>query len=193
MMNICQTFLGDRLHELLLPDGHTLAYRVGKTGNVFFDELPLDWLKDHDYAACCLPVQDRKKKYGKLIGKTRTLGDAPVITLTRRRFEREVMFRCLLWAPAASLWSSGTYTGLAEQFDQVVANYRVIADEDNSAIRIEPQDSVRPWDSNVELEKKLRRPALAIVRIQFTGGLQRTVTVPILTAVQITPSLAAGE
>jgi hypothetical protein len=210
MFIACQTFLTARLLELLLADGHTHPYRVDAPavpdnpavpgnqgvpavqGNIFFDELPLDFLKDNDYAACCLPLQDRKKKYGKLIGKARILGEHPKYSLTRRRFERELTFRCLLWAPAAELWSNGTVTGLAEQFDQLVAQYKVIADADNSVIRLEPQDSVRPWDSNVELQKKLRQSPLAIVRIQFTGGLQKVTAVPIATEVTINPHVSGS-
>jgi hypothetical protein len=155
---------------------------------VFFDDLPLDYLKDHDYAVCCLPLQDRSKKNGKLIGKTRTLGDQPKYTFTRRRFNRELMYRCLLYAPSATeLWGDGTFIGLVEQLNQAMCEHKLIADTDNSAIRIEPQDLARPWDSGVELERKLRRPRLAILRVLFIGGQQTTETQQIATDVTITP------
>jgi hypothetical protein len=214
-MLACQQFLTARLLELHLANGSS-PYRVDAPavpddphvpgnqavpavqGNIFFDELPIDYLKDNDFAACCLPLQDRKKKYGKLIAKVRTLAveateDDPAVpakyTFTRRRYEREVTFRCMLWAPAASLWTNGAFVGLVEQFEQGVAQYKVVADADNSVVRIDPQEATRPWDTNVELEKKLRRPPIAIVRVQFTGGLQKKIEVGIIPDVSITPTV----
>lgn len=103
-------------------------------------------------------------------------------------FTREVMFRCLLYgASADDLWVSAGGTGLVEQFLQGVAEHKVIGDSDDSAIRIEPQDCARPWDSGVEMERKLRRPRLAIVRVLFSGGVQTTTTLPIIPDITINP------
>lgn len=177
MMQACRTYLDERLAGLTLAGGLVKPFypatpEVPAT-NIYYDELPLDFLKDNDYAACCLPLQDRNKPYGKLIAKTRTLAPQPLYTLNRRRFTREIIFRCLLYAKTADdLWGTTGYIGLVEQFSQAVADNKFIADSDNSAIRIEPQDAARPWDSGVELERKLRRPRLAIVRVLFKGGIQ---------------------
>lgn len=187
MMLACQTFLIARLQELTLRDGYTKPYRSADPGaNIFFDELPLDFLKDNDFAACCLPLQDRNKKSGRMIARTRNAGNT-AYTLTRRRYQRDVMFRCLFYGSADTLWGGDVFTGMVEQFTQAVANYRVIADADESAIRIEPQDTARPWDSETERDRKLRRPRMAIVRILFVGGLQTTTTIPIIPSVTINP------
>lgn len=192
MIAACRTFITARLQEMRLPDGITAPYREADPGkNIFFDELPLDFLKDNDYAVCCLQLQDRSKPYGKLIAKNRTLGAQPAYALTRRRFTREVIFRCMIYAPTAELlWEEVAYTGLVEQFNQAIAGHKVIADVDNSAIRIEPQDSARPWDTGVELGRKLRRPRLAIVRVLFSGGIQTTETQPIIPDITFVPQVS---
>lgn len=184
MMAACRTYLAACLATLRVPGGHGAPYVAE---NVFFDELPRDWLKDHDYAVCCLPLQDRSKPGGRLIGKTRSLAPTPLYTLQRRRFRREIIFRCLMYAPAGDLWGLAGETGLADQFQQAVANRKIIAASDNSAIKIEPQDAARPWSTDMELDRKLRRPRLAIVRVLFTGGIQTTTTLPIVTAIELTP------
>lgn len=197
MILACQTYLNARLTALVLPGTHTVPYiavdpviPANPVRNIFYDELPLDFLKDHDYAVSCLPLQDRSKRNGKLIAKSRILLPSPIYTLTRRRFNREILFRCLLYAKTADeLWGSASGSGLVEQFQQALADHKLIADSDNSAIKIAPQDTARPWDSGVELERKLRRPRLAIVRVLFTGGLQTTTALPIIPDVTITPHI----
>lgn len=188
MMPDCRTFLTARLEELLLGDGMTRPYRSAAPGaNIFFDELPRDFLKDNDYAACCLPLQDRSRRSGKLIGQARTLGAAPKYTLTRRRYTREILFRCLLYGPADELWGSGANGGLVDRFLQGVARHRMIADSGNCAMLVDPHDAARPRDAGTELDRKLRRPRLAIVRIQFTGGIQTAADMPIIPSVTIVP------
>lgn len=206
MIRTCETFLTARLKELLLSDGATHPYSNGilpsppegqepdpdavpPTKNIFFGELPLDFLKDNDYAACCLALRDTNKHSGRLIAKERNEAFTEQ-TLTRRRYDRVILFRCLLYAHQEDdLWGSGSYTGLAEQFSQGIANYKCIADSDNSAILIAPQDAVRPWNTGEELNRKLRRPRLAIIRVQFTGGIQTTTTQPLIQSVEITPKI----
>ncbi|BCS55194.1 hypothetical protein [Geobacter sp. SVR] len=190
MMIACQIFLTERLEELTLRDGSTRPYRSATPENIFFTEMPLDFLKDNDFAVCCLPLQDRDRKHGRLIARTRNAGKT-AYDLTRRRYQREIMFRCLLYGSADALWGDTSFVGMAEQFRQAVANYRVIADTDNSAIRVNPQDGERPSDSETERDRKLRRPRLAIVRIVFTGGLQTTTNIPIIPSVTITPHVGA--
>lgn len=195
MMQACRTFLTERLQELLLQDGTTAPFRPadpdtpGDVGTIFFTELPRDFLKDNDYAVCCLPLQDRTRRHGKLIAKELD-PDKTEQTLTRRRFRREILFRCLLYGSAEALWGADSYSGLVDQLIQGVAEYRVIAASDDSAIRIEPSDAVRPWDSDTELDRKLRRPRLAIVRIQFSGGVQTSETQQVIREVTLTPEVA---
>jgi len=189
MIAACRTYLTQRLEGLLLRDGVTHPY-TSNPENIFFDDLPRDYLKDHNYAVCCLALQDRNKKSGKLIGKTRTLGEHPHYTFQRRRFTRGILFRCLLYGPADELWPA-TGTGLVEQFTQSVAEHKVIADADNSVIRIEPQEAVRPWDGGVEMDRKLRRPRMAIVRVSFDGGVQTVTTMPIIPSVEIVPIIGS--
>lgn len=205
-MQACRTFLTARLLELIVPGGAVHPYSDGllpplpegqapdpeavpPVKTIFFDELPVDFLKDNGYAVCCLPLQDRTRRHGKLIAK-KLDEEKTEQTLTRRRFRREILFRCLLYGSAESLWGTDQYTGLVDQFSQGVANYRVIAAGDNSAISIEPSDAVRPWDSETEQDRKLRRPRLAIVRVQFSGGVQTTETQQLIRDVTLTPDVA---
>jgi len=195
MMQACRQYLTARLQELLLQDGVTAPFRPadpdtpGDLGTIFFEELPRDFLKDNDYAVCCLPLRDANKRHGKLIARSRTLGDEPQYTLTRRRFSREILFRCLLYGDAEALWGTEGFKGLADQFSQAIAECRVVADSGNSAIRVEPQDAARPWDSEVEKDRKLRRPRLAIVRVRFDGGIQTTRVQRIIPSVEIIPKI----
>jgi len=207
MILACRTFLTARLKELLLPDGVTHPYSDGilpppaegeepdpeavpPVRDIFFDELPIDFLKDHDYAACCLDLRDATKKSGRSIAKARN-EELTELTVTRRRYDREILFRCLLYALRPDdLWGTASYTGLVEQFYNVIAEHKWIADSDNSAIRVDPQDVARPWDTDEEMDRKLRRPKLAIMRVEFAGGIQKTATQPLITGVEITPSIA---
>jgi hypothetical protein len=193
MRPACIQFLTSRIEALAALDGETTPYRVasqgGKPANLFFDELPRDFLKDNDWAACCLSLQDRTKKLGKAIARELN-AEKTEFTLTHRRFSREILFRCLLYAPtAAELWGDANQNGMVDRLVQAVAEYRVIAAGDNSAIRIEPQDLARPFDSEVELDRKLRRPRLAIVRVLFSGGVQVVRAQPAIRTVEITPAI----
>ena len=190
MIQSCRQFLTDRLTDLLLPDG-SKPFKVEAVGppaiaaTIFFQELPRDFLKDNDYAVCCLPLIDRNRKNGRLIGYSRDQV-AKTETLLRRRFNREIIFRCLLFAPAADLYGTASFTGLMEQLGQAVAEYHHILDTDNSVILIEPQDSARPWDNETEMGRKLDRPPLGIVRIQFSGGIQTSKTTALIPSVTFT-------
>ena len=193
MIQLCRQFLTDRLKDLLLPNG-TKPFKVAAVGppvvapTIFFEESPRDFLKDNDYAVCCLPLIDRNRHNGRLIGKSRDIV-AKTETLLRRRFDREILFRCLLFAPGDDLYGTANYTGLVEQLNQAVAEYHHILDADNSVIKIEPQDSARPWDSEQEQGRKLDRPPLGIVRVQFNGGIQTSRTRALIPSVTITPQI----
>lgn len=188
MMQSCRQFLTDRLQDLLLPDGYTRPFTLEPSSlTIFFQELPRDFLKDNDYAVCCLPLIDRNRKNGKLIGKSRDTV-AKTETLIRRRFNREIMFRCMLFAPGDDLYGTAGFTGLMEQFNQAVAEYHHIASADNSVIMVEPQDCAISWDSEQEQGRKLDRPPLGIVRVQFSGGIQTSRTRSLITSVTIVPT-----
>jgi len=188
MIPACRQFLSARLAELTLPDGYSrpfVAVEPGRT--IFFGDMPRDFLKDNDYAANCLPLIDRSRRFGRLTGRTRDLV-ARTITLQRRKYSREILFRCLLFGPADELYGTSDRDGLMDRLQQSVAGYRKIsAIGDGSAIRIEPQDLVRPWDSETELGRKIDRPPLGIVRIQFVGGLQTASTIDLIPSVTINP------
>lgn len=188
MIQLCKQFLIARLQELTLPDG-TRPYTGDEyVRTIFFGDLPRDFLKDNDYAVAALPLVDRNRKNGRLIGKSRDTV-AKTETLIRRRFNRELLFRCLLFAPGDDLYGTDGYTGLVEQFGQAVAEHHHILDADNSVILIEPQDSARPWDNETELGRKLERPPLGIVRVQFSGGIQTSRTRALIPSVTITPQI----
>lgn len=181
-------FLNDRLQELTLWEG-TRPYWGGELKpNIFFQELPRDFMKDNDYAVCCLPLIDRNRHNGRLIGKSRD-ALAKTETLLRRRFNREILFRCLLFAPADDLYGTASFTGLVEQFSQAVAEHHHILGADDSVILIEPQDSAIPWDSEQEQGRKLDRPPLGIVRVQFNGGIQTSRTRALIPSITITPQI----
>ncbi len=185
MIEACKTFLIERLKEILLED-LSAPYT---DDNIFFGNMDRDYLKDHDYAANCLILQDRKKKDGSIVGRERNL-DNMVYTLTRRRFERRVLIRCFTYAGNfAALWGNAGYEGLVDQLEQKTAEAsRGIADSQNRAIRIELHDAVRPWGAEEAGERLKRRPHQAICRMEFTGGIYTTWTVPIVPSVSITPS-----
>ncbi len=195
MMQPCRQFLIDRLQGLLLPNGYTKPYTAAEPSpTIFFQDLPRDFLKDNDYAVSCLPLIDRSRKNGKLIGKSRTIipatDDLPRRcnqTLLRRRFNREIIFRCILYAPEAELSGSANYTGLIEQFNQAVAGHHHILDTDDSIILIEPQDISAPWSSDAEMNRKLDRSSLGIVRVQFSGGTQTSRTEAMIDGIEFNP------
>lgn len=180
-----------RLLELKLPGG-AAPYVGGDPatgGNIFAGELPRDFLKDHDLAAQFLALQDRRRWDGRLIGRQRDAAALKYV-FTKRRFRREILMRCFLYAPRyADLWGEVGYTGLVEQLDQAIARFRVIADQENNAIRVEPEEAVRPWNSDTEADRQRRRPQLAILRVRFIGGIQTTAEVPIIPSVEITPQV----
>lgn len=195
MIQACRQFLIARLQGLTLPDGYTKPFvRVEPNRTLFFEDMPRDFLKDNDYAVACLPLIDRSRKNGRLIGKSRTMTPvteaAPEIwrqTLLRRRFSREIIFRILLFAPADDLYGTDSYIGLVEQFNQAIAEHHHILDTDNSIILIEPQDRARPWDNDTEMGRKLDRPPLGIVRVQFSGGTQTSRNEAMITNIEINP------
>lgn len=190
MIATCQEFLATRLRELRLSNDLP-AFRYGvwidpEDVNVFFGELPRDYMKDHDLAAQCLPLQDRSQKDGRLIGRRRNSSCTQYV-FSRRRYRREVLYRVLLYAPRhEDLWGTPGYVGLVDQLKQAIAAApRVLADADNNAIRVVLQDAVRPWDASVETARESRRPRLGIVRVEFSGGIHTTTTVPIIPSVEI--------
>ncbi|HOS77604.1 MAG TPA: hypothetical protein PLL15_06135 [Syntrophales bacterium] len=191
MILTCRTFLTARLKELLLPDGTTHPFSYGPARNIYFEELPLDFLKDNDYAAVCLDLRDTHKKSGQVIAKSRNEA-LTELTVTRRRYDRVILYRCLLYALRPDdLWGAGEYIGLTEQLGKRIADFRWIADSDNSAIRVTVQDQARPWNADEEMDRKLRRPKLAIVRVEFAGGIQKTETQPLIPSVEITPNVVS--
>lgn len=196
MMPAIKIFLTGLFQDLLLPDGVTAPYlpadtlTVNDPGTIFFGDLPRDFLKDHDFAVQCLILRDKKKKEGRLIGRQRDLA-ATEYTFTRRRYRRDLLVRCLFWAPRPEdLEGEDDYIGLVDQFEQAVIKTRVLADAGNNVIKIELQDSVvRPWDGETREDRPKRRPHLALVRIEFSGGRHTQETVPIIQSVEITPAL----
>lgn len=190
MKQACETFLKDRLEALVLADGYTRPYRFVDPGkSIYFGELPRDFLKDNDYAVACLPLRDATRKNGRLIAKA-VNQQAKTQTLTRRRYNREILYRIFLYAKQADeLWGGNGYIGLVDLLTQGIANYHHISATDNSAILIDPQDVARPWDSDTERDRKLERPTMAIVRVEFKGGVQTVKTEALIPAAEVTPIL----
>lgn len=195
MIDAVKTFLTLSLSGLLLQDGVTAPFRPADPDNpdvlqtIYFDELPRDFLKDHDYAAQCLPLQDRKRTDGRLIGRERN-AEGTHYLFTRRRFRREILFRCFLWARTfEDLWGGSGFVGLVDQFEQVLTQTKVISDAGNNAVTVAPHDAVRPWNSETAADRVSRRSHLAICRVEFIGGIHTTESVPIVPSIEFVPSV----
>lgn len=189
MMPAIKTFLTDCLASCWLPRLLVDPYREGEEGSIFFGDLPRDFIKDKFFAAQCLVLQDRNKRNGSLIGSARNVTKTS-LKLTRRRYSREVLLRCLLYAETYDdLWGSEEVEGLVDQFKSAVAASKWLSDSTGSAIRIELQDGTRPWSSDIENDRIKRRPHLAIVRVSFSGGMQISSDLPIISGVEITPTI----
>ena len=189
MTNAIKTFLTDCLVGCWLPRLLVDPYRNGEAGSIFFGDLPRDWLKDNSFAAQCLVLQDRKKHDGRLIGSARNVTRTS-LKLTRRRYSRDVLLRCLLYAETYDdLWGSEDVEGLVDQFERAVAATKWLSDSGGSAIRVELQEATRPWGADIEADRIKRRPHLAIIRVSFKGGLQITNDLPIISGVEITPTI----
>jgi hypothetical protein len=112
------------------------------------------------------------------------------LKLTRRRYSRDVLLRCLLYAETYDdLWGSEDVEGLVDQFERAVAATKWLSDSGGSAIRVELQEATRPWGADIEADRIKRRPHLAIIRVSFKGGLQITKDLPIISGVEITPTI----
>jgi len=188
MKRECMQFLTERLEGLTLTSGVKPFLSMAHARSIFFRELPVDYLKDNDYAVCCLPLIDRNVKYGSLIGKSRNL-ETRMLHLVRRRYRREIVFRCLMYGLPDELYGTELSTGLAERFIQSVAGVHHIIADDNSVILVNPQDTAQPWDRTAERDRSLGRPALAIIRVEFRGGVQVESEVPLITGVEINPQV----
>jgi hypothetical protein len=183
MIETIQNFLRDRLIELKRGYGQPVPYL---DTNIFFTELPRDFLKDNDYAACCLKLQDRKKKDGRIISRERN-ADCTLYTFTRRRYRRELLYRCFLHASTYDdLWGAD---GLVDQFEKAIAKFRVLADSNNRAIKIELHDSVQPSGAQAEQDRKKKRPYTAIIRVGFSGGIYTSWTAQIIPSIEFTSEI----
>lgn len=182
MIDTIQTFLTDICKVLTLEAG-ALAY----TGAlIHFTELPRDFLKNNDYAVCCLKLQDRKKKDGRIISRIRNVACTDY-TFTRRRYRRELLYRCFLHASTYDdLWGAD---GLVNQFEQAIAKFRVLADSNNRAILIDLHDSVVPTGAQAERDRKKKRPYTAIIRVGFSGGIYTSWTAPIIPSLDLTAEI----
>jgi len=179
MINAIQTFLTDLCKALTLETG-AAPYTDAL---IHFAELPRDFLKDNDYAVCCLCLQDRKKKDGRIISRIRNVACTDY-TFTRRRYRRELLYRCFLHAQNHDeLWRAG---GLVDQFEQAITACRLLADANNRAIQIELHDSARPTGAGAEKDRQKKRPYTAIIRVGFSGGIYTSWTTPIIPSIDFT-------
>ena len=165
-------------------------------GNVFFTPLPRDFLKSNPFAVCCLIHTDKKRAAAKMMANTRS-DDFKYYTRIYRRFERQILFRVLLFAgtfteqwgkpDVENLWDFDAYKGIVNIFEQRISEVRIISDELDCAVRIQVQDSFRPWDDEEARQTLTRRQHKAVVRVEFTGGIYVTKKIPIIQDVDIQP------
>ena len=194
MKEACKQFVIDQLTEIM---GESVSFPFSSE-NVFFNPLPRDYLKSNPFAVCCLIHTDKKKKAPRMMSNVRNK-DFTYYTRTYRRYERRILFRVILYAPdfdelhgkpdTPNEWDFDAYKGIVDQFEQRVAGIRVIPDEMDNAIKVELEDSFRPW-AQEEVKQTLKRgPNKAIVRIEFIGGIYIQKSVPILKDVNIQPEI----
>ena len=185
MIEACKHFLKEHLQELESVEG-SFAFT---DENIFFGPRPRGFLKDHQFAACCLVLYDKKKKDGSLVANIRD-EECKYYNRIRKRFERKIMFRIILYAGSFdNQWGFDAFKGLIDQLEQKIAEHKVIADELNNAVKIDLQDSIRPWDLEESRQMLKRRPHKAIARVEFIGGIYVQKKVPIIWDVDIQPSL----
>ncbi|MCG8643339.1 MAG: hypothetical protein MI862_26670 [Desulfobacterales bacterium] len=192
MIQACNQFLIDQISRLA-ADKEAVPYT---DENIFIGPMPRDFLKTHPFAACCLTLQDTKKKSGKLVSNIRS-DDFTYYTRTFQRFERQITYRVLLYAAGfgdqwgqpehGNFWDMDVWTGLVDQLEQRIAGTRFIPDENNMAIRVEALDAIRPWNTDEARQRVKRKHHKAIVRVVFTGGIYTTQQVPIVGDVNIQP------
>ncbi|MCG8553584.1 MAG: hypothetical protein MI799_24535 [Desulfobacterales bacterium] len=192
MIGACKQFIIDQLVEVM---GDDTPFPFDDT-NIFFEPLPRDYLKTHTFAACCLVQTDKKKRAPRLMSSTRST-DCKYFTRVYRKFERQILFRVLLYAPTFeaqygkaqvdNVWDFDAYAGIVNAFEQRVAGTRVIPDGLNNAVTVELEDSFRPWTRDEASLALKRGPHKSIVRIEFTGGIYVTKQFPILQGVELQP------
>ena len=190
MIEACKQFLFDRLAEVVKTDGNPAftGASQGNPGNVFFGPMPRDFLKNNQYAACCLVLQDEKKKNGRLMSNTLNADKTEFIRYYRT-FVRQVLYRVILYAADfKDQWGESEFKGFIDQLEANTANHKIIADELSMAVGVELFDSIRPWDQEEARQAIRRRSHKAIARINFTGGIYMIVTIPAIRDVEIEPS-----
>ena len=184
MIEACKQFLTDRIMGLAGVE------QVGPftKDNIFFGPMSRDFLKTNQFAACCLVAMDKKKKSGRLMSNVRDL-EAGVFTRTWKRFERQLLVRCILYAESFDdhwgkktgvVWDFSAFKGFVDQLEADIAGYKVIADQLNNAVHIELEDSIRPWDLEESRQRLKKTPHKAIVRVEFTGGIYVQKQFPII-------------
>lgn len=183
MINAIRQFLSARLLEVVDSAGDA----VFSTEKIFFEPLPRDFLKKNKYAACCLVLQDEKKKDGRMMANIRNEA-CTEYTRIRMAFARRVVYRVIFYAADFNdQWGDVTFKGFIDQFEDRVARYQVIADDVDMAVGIELYDAIRPWDAEQVAQMLKRRPQKAISRVLFSGGIYTRQTVPIIQDVDIQP------
>ncbi len=194
MIATLKSFLTGCLTELSLG-GFSRPYRAARAngpddiGNVFFGELPRDFLKDNDFAAQLLLLQDRKRRDGRTIARVRN-AQATRYTFTRRRYRREILVRCILYAARfEDLWGETDRLGLVDQLEATIAGTRMLADSGNNAVTVELQDEARPWTVETAADRQKRRAHVAIVRISFVGGVHTQDEIPIVQSIDFNPQV----
>ncbi|OGV50945.1 MAG: hypothetical protein A2X49_15365 [Lentisphaerae bacterium GWF2_52_8] len=184
MIPAMREFLLNRLLEIRQSGGDPAF----SPGNIFFGPMPRDFLKDNAYAACCLLHQDTKKYNGSLTANVRN-EECTFYTRTRKVFNRVIVCRVVLFAAEfKDQWGENDFKGFIDQLENEIAKVRVIPDSLNMAVRIELQDSIRPWDTEEAQGMLKRLPHKAITRVVFTGGVYKTIQIQIVQDVDLQPS-----
>jgi len=183
MIEACKEFITDRLLEIKKEDIEP-AYSESA---IFFGDMERDFLKDNDYAANCLILQDRKTRDGRITARVKDEENGQY-DYTRRRYIRIALFRCFLYAKYfRELWGKTGFAGFVDQFEQAVAGHRYITDSDNNCIYVDLHDAVRPWTDEEEERRLLKGPHTAISRVEFHGGVYTKWSEPVIPSVEIVP------
>ncbi len=122
MIEACRQFLSGRLQDLETKGG---AW-VFNDDNIFFEPLPRDFLKSNQYAACCLILQDEKKKDGRMMANIRNEA-CTEYTRIRMAFARRVVYRVSLYAADfKTQWGEEEFKGFIDQFEELVAQHNIV-------------------------------------------------------------------
>jgi len=165
-MHVCQTLLNEQIKRL----------GPYSDDNVFYEKMARDFLKDNDYAVLYDLARDQKKPVSRKVYR-KVDSNNTQCTYTIQRYQKVLTFRCFFWAP-----DQGILEGILREFEQNITEIKRIPDSNGVSVKVILDDVVR---SQEKRDRRLRRPEMAIIRINFEGGLFVRKSNPIIQNVNV--------